>query len=410
MDQGWNLFSVNVTPVHPGMDDVMEPVLDDLVIVKDGRGRTCIPEFQINDIGDIDPRQGYKAYLSRSSGLTVEGIPVDASTAIGLSAGWNMIGFLPDTPIPVETALAGITALLVIAKNGSGDTYLPQYGINTIGSMEPGQGYQVYLSAAATLVYPSGTDLRLARSGTGNRREAETATPHFGFVSNTGENATVVVPVEASPRFSDGTALAVGDEIGILASGGRCCGAAVWEGRNTAITVWGDDAVTDSVDGFLAGDTLRLTVWKAGGSREYAAETVFREGDPVVYVQDGLSVVTSLVADLTTGVAAGRGGGVPADYGLSVNYPNPFNSETVIEYRMPGPGRVDLTVYDLYGRPVRSLARGPVPAGFREARWDGKDEDGREAASGVYYCRIRITGHANGGFSYRSGRKMILIR
>ncbi|MDM7925999.1 MAG: FlgD immunoglobulin-like domain containing protein [bacterium] len=406
--QGWNLFSINVTPGAAGMDQVMAPVAGDLVIVKNGQGKTCIPEFQINDIGDIDVRQGYKAYLNRAADLTVQGIPVDRTTTLELQPGWNMIGYWPDAPMPIVEALAGILDFLVIAKDGSGNTYLPQYGINTIGSMAPGQGYQVYPSAAATLEYPSGPEPRVARSAAQSRSAAELR--HFRFVSNTGENATVVVPAEAHPGYSDGTRLAVGDEIGVFTSDGRCCGAVVWEDVNAAITVWGDDALTDSVDGFLDGDTLRLAVWKTGTDGEIPAATLFREGDPVVFATDGFSVVTSLVADLTAGLPGAGLSGPPEGFGLSVNYPNPFNSETVISYRMPVPGRVDLTVFDLSGRPVRSLRKGPQQAGSHTAAWDGRDGYGVEVPSGLYTCRIRVSGNTGGFTAFQAVRKMTLIR
>lgn len=408
LEQGWNLFSVNLSPVSAAMDQVMSPIAGDLVIVKNGQGRTYIPEFQINDIGDIDVRQGYKAYLNRAADLTVQGIPVDRTTTLELQPGWSMIGYWPDGPMPIADALAGILDFLVIAKNGSGDTYLPQYGIDAIGSMEPGQGYQVYLSAAATLGYPSGPEPRIARSAAQSRSAAELS--HFRFVSNTGENATVVVPAEADPGYSDGTRLAAGDEIGVFTSDGRCCGAVVWEDVNAAITVWGDDALTDSVDGFLDGDTLRLAVWKAGTDGEIPAIALFREGDPYVFAPDGFSVVTSLVADLSAGLPGGGGPGLPDGFGLSVNYPNPFNSETVIAYRMPVPGRVDLTVFDLNGRPVRALLKGTQQAGSHIAAWDGRDGNGIEVPSGLYTCRIRISRNEGGSPAFQAVRKMTLIR
>jgi hypothetical protein len=406
--QGWNLFSVNLVPVQPGLDKVMEPVQSDLVIVKNGLGKTYLPEFGINDIGDLDFKQGYKAYLKRTVTLDVEGTPVNPATAVALPSGWNMIGFLPNSAVPVETALASIQDRLVIAKNNAGNTYIPQYGINTIGSMTPGQGYQVYLSLAGTLVYPSGVLPKAARSGAVSVKT--NAAEHFQFIANTGENATIIIPVEAAPGFSNGTPLSAGDEIGVFTSGGLCCGALVWEEKNAAITVWGDNAVTDSVDGFLAGDTLRLAVWKTGVNKEYPTEVRFRDGDPAVYVQDGISVVVSLVANLSSGVTDREGRGIPEDCGLSVNYPNPFNSQTVIEYRMPGSAEVDLAVYDLNGRPVRSLVRESKPAGYHTARWDGTDDAGRTAASGIYYYRIQMKGKEGGGFAYRMGRKMILMR
>jgi hypothetical protein len=405
---GWNMFSVNLAPVPPDLISVMAPVQDDLVIVKNGQGKTYIPEFQINDIGDVDFRQGYKAYLKRGPGLVVQGTPVNPSTPINLLSGWNMIGFLPNLSIPVETALAGIGDRLVIAKNNHGGAYIPEYGINTLVTMSPGQGYQVYLSSAGTLVYPTGGFPKVTAPSPGIARPGTAG--HFQFVAGTGENATVIVPLEAGPRFSNGAALAAGDEIGVFTAAGRCCGAIAWEEKNAAITVWGDNAVTDSVDGFLSGDTLRLRVWKTSVDKEYPADVDFRDGDPAVYVQDGISVVTSLVADLTSAVAEREGKGIPADCGLSGNYPNPFNSQTVIEYRIPAASDVELTVYDLNGRPVRSLVRGVKPAGYYQVQWDGTDDGGMAAASGIYYYRVRMTGKESGGFSFKTGRKMILIR
>jgi hypothetical protein len=405
---GWNMFSVNLAPVPPDLISVMAPVQDDVVIVKNGQGKTYIPEFQINDIGDVDFRQGYKAYLKRGPGLEIHGTPVSPSTPLDLLSGWNMIGFLPNLSIPVETALAGISDRLVMAKNNRGGAYIPEYGINTLVSMSPGQGYQVYLSSAGTLVYPTGAYPKAARPAPAIARPD--AAEHFQFIANTGENATVIVPVEAAPRYSSGTSIATGDEIGVFTTGGLCCGAMVWEEKNAAITVWGDNAVTDSVDGFLAGDTLRLCLWEKSTDREFSIRVRFRAGDPVVYAADGISVVDSLVANLISGIADGKGNGIPEDCGLSGNYPNPFNSETVIEYRMPGSAEVDLTVYDLNGRPVRSLVRELKPAGFHQARWDGTDDAGRSAASGIYYYRIQLKGKEDGGFAYRMGRKMILMR
>ena len=48
-----------------------------------------------------------------------------------------------------------------------------------------------------------------------------------------------------------------------------------------------------------------------------------------------------------------------------------------------------LHIYNLLGQKVRTLDEGPVTSGYHEVRWDGRDEDGRPAASGVYLYRIR---------------------
>jgi flagellar hook assembly protein FlgD len=58
-------------------------------------------------------------------------------------------------------------------------------------------------------------------------------------------------------------------------------------------------------------------------------------------------------------------------------------------YDVPRAGDVSLRVFDVSGRSVRTLAKGPVEAGSWSATWDGRDESGRRAAAGVYIARLR---------------------
>jgi hypothetical protein len=77
---------------------------------------------------------------------------------------------------------------------------------------------------------------------------------------------------------------------------------------------------------------------------------------------------------------------------LRPNRPNPFGAFTSIGFSLPRPGVMDLSVYDLSGRLVRTLAGGVVSDGAAVVTWDGRDERGRPAASGVYFCRLRAGG------------------
>ncbi len=75
---------------------------------------------------------------------------------------------------------------------------------------------------------------------------------------------------------------------------------------------------------------------------------------------------------------------------LSTARPNPFNPQTTISYRVAGAGDTELAIYDIGGRLVRTLWRGAVPAGEHEVVWDGRDDAGALAASGVYVYRLRV--------------------
>ena len=104
-------------------------------------------------------------------------------------------------------------------------------------------------------------------------------------------------------------------------------------------------------------------------------------------------------ADLATGVAPG----VPLRTALEPNAPNPFNPTTEIRFSLDRAGPVRLTVYDGAGRVVRTLLSGPIGAGDQTIVWDGRDNTGRDAASGVYFSRLDTD-------SQSLSRKMHLVR
>jgi hypothetical protein len=74
---------------------------------------------------------------------------------------------------------------------------------------------------------------------------------------------------------------------------------------------------------------------------------------------------------------------------LHQNYPNPFSHETWISYYLPHECRVELDIYDVAGRLVRSLHRGVRPRGTHEAVWNGRDGGGNRMTSGIYFYRLK---------------------
>ena len=100
--------------------------------------------------------------------------------------------------------------------------------------------------------------------------------------------------------------------------------------------------------------------------------------------------------------------GVPLTARLAQNYPNPFNSETVIEYELPQSGEIQLVVYDVTGQRVATLASGPRQAGTYALRWDGRDEAGRQMASGVYLYRLEAAAVTGGRIVQTP--KLLLLR
>ncbi len=94
---------------------------------------------------------------------------------------------------------------------------------------------------------------------------------------------------------------------------------------------------------------------------------------------------------------------LPDQFRLEQNYPNPFNMTTRIEYELPRPTEVELTVFNVLGQQVRTVVSGMQSAGPHACEWDGRSESGREVPSGIYFYRLSAD-------SQSDVRKMVLVK
>ena len=141
-----------------------------------------------------------------------------------------------------------------------------------------------------------------------------------------------------------------------------------------------------------------------GGTNVLRAVEVFIEQETTLGLQwINLSRNIAVSGDPNTAILEQYAAGRPESFALAQNYPNPFNSGTVIRFDLPAAQAVELAVYNLSGQQVTTLVTGPREAGTYSVRWDGRDDDGRELASGVYLYRLR-TG------TQVETRKLLLIR
>jgi hypothetical protein len=80
---------------------------------------------------------------------------------------------------------------------------------------------------------------------------------------------------------------------------------------------------------------------------------------------------------------------VPKRFEMSRNYPNPFNPETVIRYSLPRSERVALSIFNLMGQEVARLVDQIQEPGYYTVSWNGRDQNGREASTGIYLYRLQ---------------------
>ncbi|MCP4726688.1 MAG: T9SS type A sorting domain-containing protein [bacterium] len=93
----------------------------------------------------------------------------------------------------------------------------------------------------------------------------------------------------------------------------------------------------------------------------------------------------------------------PQDYNLEQNYPNPFNQTTTIFFRNTSQGSLSLKIYNIKGQLIKVLANGDYPRGDFSFRWNGINDQGIPAGSGIYIYRLQM-----GRNSY--SKKMVLLK
>ncbi len=112
------------------------------------------------------------------------------------------------------------------------------------------------------------------------------------------------------------------------------------------------------------------------------------------YYQDGRMCATvSKSGNYVYGEAPGvYSPEIPAEFRFGGTYPNPFSAEAAISFSLPSAGRVDVVIYDMSGRAVRTLSDTEMQAAEHTLMWDGLDETGNAVGAGVYFCRLQACG------------------
>jgi hypothetical protein len=130
----------------------------------------------------------------------------------------------------------------------------------------------------------------------------------------------------------------------------------------------------------------------------YSGWIRFVSNDPV---NDTLSVYVEGSGKQVTGIVENEE--LPRSFGVSPNYPNPFNPTTTIKYQLPHTSEVKLTIYNVLGQAVRRLVDARVEAGYHSVEWDGSNDVGAQVASGIYIYRFSAN-------NYLKVQKMILMK
>jgi len=158
---GFNFISINNIPSSLSIPVLFKPLIDakGLVKIQDETGKAyelkSLTEW-MNNIGEFDPKKGYYITTNKDFSLLVDGFKVEYPYTITLKKGWNMVAYPGQTE---KDALAffqplinsGHLIVVLDEKGGSVEKFLPDWQ-NLIGTLKPGQGYNVKVNTNCTLI------------------------------------------------------------------------------------------------------------------------------------------------------------------------------------------------------------------------------------------------------------------
>ena len=100
-------------------------------------------------------------------------------------------------------------------------------------------------------------------------------------------------------------------------------------------------------------------------------------------------LASGLLGEDVTAVEEATGAETPHSYRLGTAYPNPFNSESSIEFAVPVEERVRIDVFNTVGQQLAALVDEDLSAGLYEVSWKAIDKNGRRVSTGIYFYRMQ---------------------
>ena len=366
----------------------------------DGTYNSYLGDSSAGSVADaaIGDDTGLIAVMSSAATLQLAGnaLGTGGVATISLSAGNNLVGVPLDGDLlsMISDALSPLVSAVAVSNEaGNGFNIIAQKGDPGDGAIMGGVGYIVIASAMASIPV-----VGVAWDNSGMMDDAGATVAMNGGAAANGNGAS--------------TAPSIGFQTPVLQVQGKLIdqvGMMSLEGLNVSVknlssgTVLGHTTATD--DYSMTFVKLDSSAAKVGDVLEIKADSPnpllgIRPVQHVVTAEDVLDSRISL-PDLVTYE-------IPAQTELLANYPNPFNPETWIPFRLAEDASVSLTIYGASGSHVRTIDIGFAPAAVYQARseaiyWDGRNDFGEQVSSGIYFY------HLNAG-DFSATRKMVIVK
>ncbi|MDP8220735.1 MAG: carboxypeptidase regulatory-like domain-containing protein [Candidatus Stygibacter frigidus] len=385
---GWNWISLNLVLDDLGVNAVLNSIGDSGVNIKN---QTSFAIYYpgsgwIGSMTGYNLASFYKIQMNDLATWEITGTPVDVNEfPISLSAGWNWIPYLPQSPMEINAALNSISIdASQIKGSNKFATYYPGSGwYGSLQELEPLFGYMLNMNNDATLVYPGD----YVRNNNIDVSEQEAGNEDAGWQINAAEyeyNGSIVAHIDG---------MATGDVLAAFA-GDECRGI-------------GEVLDSRAIFGHLTFALMAYTNETENEElsfRYYNSVTgeISELQEKIIFTPD--AVIGGFDAPLQlTMPASGDDQDTPAMSSLVSCIPNPFNPSGTIYYTMSEDAEVNIAIYNIRGQKIATLVSGYQSAGEHNITWNGSDQSGNNVASGLYFVKMN-TG------KYQDMNKIILLK
>ncbi len=389
----WTMISTYLDIVDDNIDMVCADIQPNMYIFKDDEARVFIPEEDVNTLNTWDYDKGYMVFMRNTDTLRVWGYYKNpANFPITLqSMKWYIIPYLVRFEQPLATALNSLGGNILVLKNNDGEVYYPNYGVDQIGTMLPGEGYKIICDTTETLIYDAGgwfsgiEEFRYGKKDIYNKSDKVfkvTSKPVFynDKIEPTGNNSTLIVETEG---------LSDGDEIAVRNTNGVVIGSGTIQYGTACITVWGDNRETESiVEGAIDGEELRFTYWQSGQEKDHKLvlseikNVLSEESITGIEYREDQIWISRITDDNILNVEEEMSG----DLSIAVN-PQPANDNVFITYTLPKSGHISIEMFDNMGAMTKNIYSGWSEQGTHRLK-----ADLNEYRSGIYLMRITKSG------------------
>ncbi len=283
LSEGYQFISLYIQPENSDVSKIMADVLDNLEFMKDSKGKMLrkIGASWINNIGNWKESAGYLVKMRNADTLAIQGSTPTEIQPVSLTKGYQFVGYLCYNTSDISAAFETLKPDLGFVKDSNGNILkkIASEWIDTIGTLQAGQGYLLKMNADREWVY----SCLSSDTGGGSRRypkrsERDARSSHFGEIA--GNAADFTWTIYLSGATLNGANLEPEDEI-VISDGDRRVGVFKLsqtltdaDKMNNYLTAW---TTLEEGPGYTAGNPYTLRCWDARSGAEFAEFKVIRE-------------------------------------------------------------------------------------------------------------------------------------